>query len=488
MKNKFKNIVTFLLILVSVIIILASIYYKTNFAEQDFETLFFNVMYGMKNANITIVGVGFKENILKIFFLTFILYIPILINTFTCKKNLERCKLNNISYASIILILAIVFGLSKIEFFEYIKNQNKISKLYEDNYSADVIIKFPDKKRNLIYIFLESMETSLVNQEEGGGWDYTIIPELEQIEKENINFSNTEKLGGALTTKETTCTTTGIIAQTSGVPLKMKIGKNNYGEDSTFLTGVYALGDILKNEEYNLEVMFGSDASFGGRKSYFKKHGDYKIFDVNTAINKGKMKEEDKVWWGFIDDNLFCWAKDEILNLASEDKPFNFVMLTADTHFIDGYLSENVENIYDSQYENVFAYSSKCVYEFVQWIQKQDFYENTTIVIVGDHLGMQSEFYKDHIKNKDYSRTVYNVFINSVIPAQNNKNRQFCTMDIFPTVLASIGAEIEGERLGLGTNLYSGRKTLIEEMGYEEFNKELVKKSNFYNQYLLEDY
>lgn len=483
MKKIIEKVLVFFLILISVIIILASLYYKKNFAEQDFETLFFNIIYGTKNANTSIIGIGFTKNVWNIIILTSILYIPILIIYFLSKKN------NNIIiiYSCLIIMFSIVFGLSKIDFFEYLKNQNIKSELYENNYVANIKLNFPKEKRNLIYIFLESMETSLVSQEEGGGWEYTIIPELAALQKENINFSNTEKLGGALTTKETTCTTTGMVAQTSGVPLKMNIGKNNYGNASTFLPGVYALGDILKDEGYNLEVMFGSNASFGGRKEYFEKHGNYKIFDVNTAIEQGKMKEEDKVWWGFLDDNLYAWAKDEILNLASEDKPFNFIMLTADTHFVDGYLSDNAEKIYDTQYENVFSYSSKCIYEFVKWIEEQGFYKNTTIVLVGDHLGMQSMFYKENIKNKNYIRTVYNVFINSAIPEANSKNRRFCTMDIFPTVLASMGVKIEGDRLGLGTNLFSGRKTLIEEMGYDKFNEELVKKSNYYNNYILQD-
>jgi len=486
MKN--KNILTFFFILLGIIIILAGIYYKENFTEQDFETLFFNMVYGVKNANTAIIGIGFKENIIKIFVLLFLIYIPIIINYFINKKNPHKKSFNKIIYSSIFLIISILFSLIKIGSFEYIKNQNTISTLYEDKYSyEDVKITFPEQKRNLIYIFLESTETSLASEEEGGGWSYTLIPELAKLEKENINFSNSEKLGGALTTKETTCTTSGMIAQTSGVPLKMKIGKNYYGDASTFLPGVYALGDILKDEGYNLEAMFGSDASFGGREAYFKKHGNYKIFDVNTAIEQGKMTKEDKVWWGYSDDNLYSWAKDEITDLASKNKPFNFILLTADTHFIDGYLSENADNLYDNQYENVFAYSSKNLYRFVEWIKTQDFYENTTIVIVGDHLGMQSKFYKEHIKNKEYVRTVYNVFMNSAIPETNSKNRQFSTLDIFPTVLASIGAKIDGERLALGTNLFSGKKTLIEEMGYEEFNKELVKKSNYYNEYLLQN-
>ena len=87
--------------------------------------------------------------------------------------------------------------------------------------------------------------------------------------------------------------------------------------------------------------MVGSDASFGGRSNYFTNHGEYEIFDYYSAIEEGKMTEEDKVWWGFDDYDLFTWAKDEILELASVDEPFNFTLLTVNTHFPDGYLEEH---------------------------------------------------------------------------------------------------------------------------------------------------
>ena len=230
----------------------------------------------------------------------------------------------------------------------------------------------------------------------------------------------------------------------------------------------------------------GSDSNFGGRKQYYTTNGNYKIFDVNYAISQKKMTVDQLVWWGFEDDKLYDWSKEELLNLAKENKPFNYIILTADTHFIDGYLSPNAENKFDSKYENVHAYSSKIANEFIEWIKNQDFYKDTTIVIIGDHLGMQSEFYSEKME-EGYVRTVYNVIINPTIEAKNNKNRIFTTMDMYPTMLASIGAEIEGNRLGLGTNLYSGIPTLTETLGYEYFNNELKKTSNFYNKRILGD-
>ena len=498
MRNVWRKIIASAVVLVSVIIIIATIYYKENFAEQTFEAIFYNLKNDRGTANYEVVIIGIKQCWWKVIALFTCLYLPLVIKKkFTInikiknkRKSLQIFPFNNKKYIIIVLILSILFSLTKIGLFQYISEQVHVSNIYEKKYidSSQVKIEFPEKKRNLIYIFVESMEPTLISEDEGGGWEYNIIPELTTIAQENINFSNNDNVGGAISAYGTTWTIAGMVAQTAGIPLKINTTENNDNAgDVYFLPGVYTLGDILEQAGYNQEIMFGSDASFGGRKNYFEQHGNYKIFDLNTAIDEGKMKEADKVWWGFDDDDLYLWAKDEILDLASCDEPFNFIMLTADTHFVDGYLSEKAEEKYDNQYENVFAYSSKCVSEFIRWIQKQDFYENTTIVVVGDHIGMQTLFYKDHIKQKDYARTVYNAFINSAIPEANSKNRKFSTMDIFPTVLASMGVKIEGERLGLGTNLFSGKKTLIEEMGYEKFNEELSKKSNYYNKYLLKD-
>ena len=60
-------------------------------------------------------------------------------------------------------------------------------------------------------------------------------------------------------------------------------------------------------------------------------------------------------------------------------------------------------------------------------------------------------------------------------------------MDLFPTTLASLGVEIEGDRLGLGTNLFSGKETLIEKYGLDYVNKEVLKNSSYYNNKLLGD-
>ncbi len=50
-----------------------------------------------------------------------------------------------------------------------------------------------------------------------------------------------------------------------------------------------------------------------------------------------------------------------------------------------------------------------------------------------------------------------------------------------------LGATIDGDKLGLGVNLFSNEKTLVEKYGVKYLNAELAKKSIFYNNFILGD-
>ena len=88
----------------------------------------------------------------------------------------------------------------------------------------------------------------------------------------------------------------------------------------------------------------------------------------------------------------------------------------------------------------------------------------------------------------EYDRKVYNAFINPEVEQINSEiesNRQFTTMDLFPSILAALGCEIEGNRLGLGVNLSSGEQTLSERYGYDYLFQEIRKQSATYNKLML---
>ena len=50
-----------------------------------------------------------------------------------------------------------------------------------------------------------------------------------------------------------------------------------------------------------------------------------------------------------------------------------------------------------------------------------------------------------------------------------------------PTILSAMGYSIEGDRLGLGTNLFSGEKTLLEKYGFKELDNYLTAPSRIFD-------
>lgn len=92
---------------------------------------------------------------------------------------------------------------------------------------------------------------------------------------------------------------------------------------------------------------------------------------------------------------------------------------------------------------------------------------------------MSTDYFED--LDKEYTRNIFDLFINSSVSTNEVKNRKFSTVDMFPTTLASMGVKIEGDRLGLGTNLFSKKMTLIETHGKSKVWDELSTESKFYN-------
>lgn len=381
----------------------------------------------------------------------------------------------------------IVFAAFDVGLVEYISDQINDSDLYETSYvnPDSVEISFPEKKRNLIYIYLESMETTFLSKELGGAMDENLIPELYQLAKDNTCFSNGDSdVGGFYTAAGATWTVGSMVAQTAGIPLKTPTEDvNKYGASGEdFLPGVTSLTSILHDAGYYQALMVGSDASFGGRKPYFLQHGMDKVYDIYTARQDGIVPSDYFVWWGMEDLHLFEYARQELTKIAAQEQPFAFTMLTVDTHHVGGYQCALCQPSASGEtYDQSISCSSRQVAAFVEWIQAQSFYENTTVIIVGDHESMDNGYIERNVPD-DYQRLVYNCFINAAVEPAKTQNREYCAVDLFPTTLAAMGCRIEGDRLGLGTNLFSTQATLTEQHGFDRFNRELAKASSYYEE------
>lgn len=483
-----KNIIFEILIMILIFASMGIRWAFNNFDNCSIDSLLFQISEPLEGTNDEVI----KEGIINIIGYGLIVLISvniiyILFNLVLSKliKNKKIQKAIKIILILCFIIANIIYIAVKSDFKTFYKNQINTSTIYEDYYvdPNSVKISFPEEKRNLIYIVLESMEITYADEANGGVMPNNLIPELTNLMKENINFShNNEKIGGAYNFSGTGWTVGALVSEMSGVPLKISVNGNDYGKFKNFLPGATTLGEILEKQGYNQMFICGSPISFGGRDKFFMQHGNYEILDYDKAIETGRYKGE-KQNWGYIDTYLYEYAKEEILRLNEKNEPFNVTLLTADTHHPNGFLCPDCKTEHAKKYENVISCANRKIVEFVEWIKEQEFYENTTIVIIGDHPSMATEF--ADIIPEDYDRTTVNCFINSAVTECNKYNREISSMDWFPTILSSIGAKIEGDRLGIGTNLFSDRKTLAEEMTSNGLNDNLVKKSIYYNDNLL---
>ena len=384
-----------------------------------------------------------------------------------------------------LMVLSSAFFVVSLDVIAYVDNISTDSDFIENNYvePREELLLFPEQPRNLIYIFLESMESSFADKQSGGAFDDNYIKELTRLANDNISFSNTELLGGALSYYGTTWTAGAMVSQTSGVPVKVPLEADSYGGENEYMPGIVSLGELLQDHGYKQLLLIGSDAEFAYRDSYFTEHGGYEIVDIKSLKESGRLPEDYREWWGYEDSKLFEFAKQELTALYDGGEPFNFTMLTADTHFPDGYPCPECKQEFDSQYANVIACSSSQVFAFVEWICEQPFYENTTIIISGDHLTMDPSLVESI--NEDYTRTTYNCFINAAKTPHATSNRLFGSFDMLPTTLSALGVYITGDRLGLGTDLFSNSPTLTEIYGYEYIDEQIQMNSVFYNKTFL---
>ncbi len=517
MKNKsskrvlFANIAIITLLALSSILYVTSRYKQEHFKDAQIDEIIFYITSGLTGGQSSSFIEIAKDNLLLISIVLFLLLLPVIdfyrnriyINfdlAFLGRKrrisiNPSRIPLRyKMAYAIAVLLLSVWLLMNSFGVTSYMRSLSETSQVYEQHYvdPSKTSIVFPENKRNLIYIYLESMENTVASVENGGQAEQSLIPELEAIamDEGNVSFSNQETgLGGALPVHGTTWTVAAMTAQSGGVSLRPNIfgqDHNDFDSFDQFLPGAYMLGDVLRAQGYNQQFIMGSKASFGGRDKMLTQHGDYHMLDYTEAKKTGLVAKDYSVWWGYEDKKLFDFAKAEATRLSQLDSPFNLQLLTVDTHFTDGYLEPSCQTPHQSRYDNVHSCSSKQVGEFVEWIKQQPFAENTAIIISGDHLGMQTSYYDKMITSPDYTRTIYNAFINPAVTPIQRSGRLFSTLDMYPSTLAAIGAVIENDRLALGVNLFSDQPTLIEKFGgLDSVNAELSQRSLYYEQNIM---
>lgn len=361
------------------------------------------------------------------------------------------------------------------------------SSFYEENFVSEENFSIipPEHKRNLIYIFMESMESGFTSAENGGLLNENLTPNMQNLAAQNTNFGDNGTMRGGMNLQGTSWTVAGLLSKTSAVPyfspFITKDGKKKC------LPKLKKLGDFLYDQDYNLVFSMGSKKQFEDRDIVLEQQ-HFEIHDIDWYKENNLLDKNYQVFWGFEDQKLYEFAKIELEKLSGQEKPFFYSMLTVDTHFPDGYKCGLCGEEYAERIENVFACADKQLYSFIEWAKEQPWYENTTIIITGDHTYLDAPLNNFITRNSslpkkeiESRRRFLDIIINPAPELKNaGQNRKFSSFDVMPTVLEALGNKIDGKGIYLGRSLYSEEPTLVEKYDADFVEEQTMTKNTVY--------
>lgn len=301
------------------------------------------------------------------------------------------------------------------------------------------------KPLNLVYIYLESVERTYLDDTLFPG----LAPNLKQLQKEALDFSNIAQLSGS------EYTIAGMVASQCGVPLFAPFAPNSGYGKLQFLPKAVCLGDALKQYGYYLSYMQGADLAFSGKGAFYQSHGFDELYgktnlnELNPTPGQGAPQSV----WGFYDDFLMERVWERFNHLSEKSSPFALMMLTLDTHHPHGLPTPSCQK--DSlRYAprnhpllNAVTCADHLAGELVRKIRQSPHADNTMIVITSDHLTMHSDLHKEL-----ESRPRRNLFL--VLHPQHAQGQvndaPASTLDVGVTALNLLGLDV---KYGLGRNI-----------------------------------
>jgi len=365
----------------------------------------------------------------------------------TPRKNMLRNLL-----AGGVLSIAVLLNPFSQDVSEFIQTERiTIKKISDYEFYAQPDNLALSEKKNLVFVYLESLERTYFDSELFPG----LVPNLSQLEKENIHFTDVQYA------YHTEWTIAGMLATQCGVPLYTSSNGNAMDAYDEFMPNALCMGDILKNNGYDLTYLNGGDAAFAGKGNFYASHG----FDTIIGKDEHEANPDYNGYfsrWGLYDDKLFDLAFDKFSKKSKSKKPFGMFVLTLDTHHPKGHMPPVCDGVKYQDGSNEMLNAVKCsdtlAADFIRKLKDSPYAKDALIVVMSDHMAMQNQAIS--LLDQGNRRNFF-----MIIDPENKSpleiTKPSSALDVAPTVLSLLG--FQEEALGFGRNLFGAEKTLFEE-------------------------
>ena len=338
----------------------------------------------------------------------------------------------------------------------------------DKNYVFNEPIKIENNKRNLVLIYVESLDNFFSDKEIFG--DDLLRPLSVEISN-GISIENFYQLPGY------SFTINSLVSTQCGIPAK-PLGffkESDLKNIKNFLPNIKCLSDFTNDLDYINIFLTSDEIENFGVKYFLNNHNylDKNIYDVKK-LNKLGYETSKNAWrgtknkyGGMHDDVLFEASLNIINEIKNNQKPFFLTVYTLDTHSPRGYPNQNclkskfsnINIINDFNIKHSVICTVDSLKQFILNLSNLD--EEIDIIILGDHS------YPQNFKTET---SIYNKFVLREKKVFNRSKMNH--LDLFPSLLSLLGYEFKDGRLGLGFNIFNS----VDLIFYNEFITNLDKK------------
>ena len=254
----------------------------------------------------------------------------------------------------------------------------------------------------------------IILMESAGDFLADVMPRLQQLKKEGINFSNC--YGNTWRTdRGTVCTYSGYPSFPTSSVMKMP-SKTQH---------LPSIARTLQKAGYQTSYFYGGDVNFTNMRSYLVGTG----FEQLTWMKDFSKAEQETSEWGVRDDIMFKAVYQKLTSHHEKPQLIGFSTLSSHEPW-----DVPLQKI-DEPIKNAFYYLDDCIGHFIDQLRQTPQWDSTLIVLLPDH----SIDYGELNESKEARNRIPMVWTGGVVKAPRDV-RQICNQtDLAATLLAQLG-------------------------------------------------
>ncbi|SDS59029.1 Phosphoglycerol transferase MdoB [Paenibacillaceae bacterium GAS479] len=326
------------------------------------------------------------------------------------------------------------------------------------------------KGKNVIIVQMESFQNFLIGLEMDGR---EVTPNLNKLARESLYFDNFYQMVGQGNTSDAEF----VVNTSFYVPEKGAAAK------TYFYKNVPSLAKLLKQQGgYESATFHTNVVDFWNRRELYKAVG----FD--TFYDQEYFGKENTVYFGSDDEVLYAKTLDKLKEMDAGANPFYAQLISMTAHhpftltpetaeFKKLPLPEKYEDNSVGDYLRAQNYADYAFGQFVEGLKKEGLWEDTLLVVYGDHQGMplysldaKEKELMQEISGREYDYSeMTNVPLIMSLPGVT-ESRTVSTLggqvDVLPTVANLTGATLD-DQIHFGQDLLnSGDDNIIPQRYY----------------------